>query len=59
MNLTFYDFRDRFVSTVLENELEIGRMKERQKELRQIDEEESAYFKQVIKECTDILMRRT
>ena len=59
MNLTFYDFRDRFVSTVLENELEIGRMKARKKELRQIDEEESAYFKQIIKECTDILMRRT
>lgn len=59
MNLTFYDFRDRFVSTVLENVSEIERMKERQKELRQIDEEESAYFKQVIKECTDILMRRT
>ena len=32
MNLTFYDFRDRFVSTVLENELEIGRMKARKKE---------------------------
>ena len=59
MNLTFYDFRDRFVSTVLESVSEIERMKERQKELRQIDEEESAYFKQVIKECTDILMRRT
>lgn len=59
MNLTFYDFRDRFVSTVLESVSEIERMKERQKELRQIDEEESAYFKQIIKECTDILMRRT
>lgn len=55
MNLTF----DYFQNNKNESVSEIERMKERQKELRQIDEEERAYFKQVIKECTEILMRRT
>lgn len=31
----------------------------RQFNIKKESEEESAYFKQIIKECTDILMRRT